>query len=141
MAKAIIQTGDTVKLIAGAFKGTVGQVLAIVKKTTSKNTVKTRASVAGVPGLTKFRRAFKYNGQSYQGSMYSVPRMIDVSNLSHTTIDGIVSKVAIVKDATTGKRTRTLKKTGTPIISAKVTKPKKLAPSENQAAENLLETK
>jgi ribosomal protein L24 len=137
MAKAIIQTGDTVKLIAGAFKGTVGQVLGIVKKTTSKNTVKTRASVAGVPGLTKFRRAFKYNGQSYPGSMYTVPRMIDVSNLSHTTTEGVISKVAIVKDATTGKRTRTLKKTGTPIVSAKVIKPKKLAAEP----ENLLETK
>lgn len=137
MAKAIIQTGDTVKLIAGAFKGTVGQVLGIVKKTTSKNTVKTRASVAGVPGLTKFRRAFKYNGQSYPGSMYSVPRMIDVSNLSHTTKDGVISKVAIVKDAKTGKRIRTLKKTGTPIVSAKVEKPKKLAPE----ADNQLETK
>jgi ribosomal protein L24 len=137
MAKAIIQTGDTVKIIAGAFKGQTGQVLSIVKKTTSKNTVKTRASVAGVPGLTKFRRAFKYNGQSYPGQMYSVPRLIDVSNLSHTTIDGIISKVAILKDATTGKRTRTLKKTGTPIVSAKVIKPKKLAPE----SENLLETK
>jgi ribosomal protein L24 len=137
MAKAIIQTGDTVKLIAGAFKGQVGQVLSIVKKTTSKNTVKTRASVAGVPGLTKFRRAFKYNGQSYPGSLYSVPRMIDVSNLSHTTKDGVISKVAIVKDAKTGKRTRTLKKTGTPIVSAKVEKPKKLAPE----SENQLETK
>lgn len=137
MAKAIIQTGDTVKLIAGAFKGTVGQVLGIVKKTTSKNTVKTRASVAGVPGLTKFRRAFKYNGQSYPGSMYTVPRMIDVSNLSHTTAAGVISKVAIVKDATTGKRIRTLKKTSTPIVSAKVEKPKKLAPE----AENQLETK
>ena len=137
MAKAIIQTGDTVKLIAGAFKGTVGQVLGIVKKTTSKNTVKTRASVAGVPGLTKFRRAFKYNGQSYPGSMYSVPRMIDVSNLSHTTKDGVISKVAIIKDAKTGKRIRTLKKTGTPIVAAKVIKPKKLAPE----ADNQLEIK
>jgi ribosomal protein L24 len=137
MAKAIIQTGDTVKLIAGAFKGQVGQVLSIVKKTTSKNTVKTRASVAGVPGLTKFRRAFKYNGQSYPGSMYSVPRMIDVSNLSHTTKVGVISKVAIIKDAKTGKRIRTLKKTGTPIVSAKVIKPKKLAAEP----ENQLETK
>lgn len=137
MAKAIIQTGDTVKLIAGAFKGTVGQVLGIVKKTTSKNTVKTRASVAGVPGLTKFRRAFKYNGQSYPGSMYTVPRMIDVSNLSHTTKDGVISKVAITLNKV-GKRIRTLKKTGTPIINAKVIKPKKLATPEDT---NLLETK
>ena len=68
-------------------------------------------------------------------------RMIDVSNLSHTTKDGVISKVAIVKDAATGKRTRTLKKTGTTIVSAKVIKPKKLDQNENQVAENLLEAK
>lgn len=140
MAKAIIQTGDTVKLIAGAFKGTVGQVLGIVKKTTRKNTVKTRASVAGVPGLTKFRRAFKYNGQSYPGQMYTVPRLVDVSNLSHTTQDGKLSKVAITLDEA-GKRIRTLKKSGAAIISAKVIKPKKLNSNENESAQNLLETK
>jgi large subunit ribosomal protein L24 len=131
MAKAKIQTGDSVKVIAGNYRGTVGQVLAIVKKTTGKVT-KIRASVAGIPGLTKFRRSFKYNGQSYPGSMYSVPRLIDVSNLSHQTADGKVSKVAI-KTNEAGKKVRLLKKTGQEIVAVRVEKTKPLPSTEEQA--------
>ncbi len=130
MAKAIIQTGDTVKIIAGNYKGTIGQILAIVKKSNGKVT-KIRASVAGVPGLTKFRRSFKYNGQSYPGSMYSVPRLIDVSNLSHQTVDGQVSKVSIQTNEA-GKKIRILKKTGQEIISVRVEKTKKLPSADQQ---------
>jgi large subunit ribosomal protein L24 len=119
MAKAKIQTGDTVKIIAGNYKGLTGQVLKVVKKDNGK-VVKTRASISTVEGINKYRRSFKYNGQEYPGSVYTVPRMIDISNLSHLTKDGKLSKVLIKTDDKTGKRVRVLKKTGTEIKSVKV---------------------
>jgi large subunit ribosomal protein L24 len=128
MAKAKIQTGDTVKIISGGYKGTIGQVLKIVKKDNGK-VVKTRASISTVEGINKYRKSFKYNGQDYPGSVYKVPRMVDISNLSHLTKDGALSKVLIKTDAKTGKRTRVLKKTGIEIKSVKVVieKPAQLA--------------
>ena len=120
MAKAKIQTGDTVKIISGNYRGVIGQVLAIVKKDNGK-VVKTRASIATVPGINKYRRSFKYNGQAYPGSVYQVPRLVDVSNLSHITEDGQLSKVIITTDES-GKKIRTLKKNGVVIVSNKVAK-------------------
>lgn len=129
MAKARIQTGDTVKIIAGNYRGTTGQVLAIVKKLNGKKPTKFRANISTVPGIAKFRRAFKYNGQSYPGMMYQVPRLIDVSNLSQLTTDGVLSKVQIqTKD---GKKVRVLKKTGIELPSIKVVeKPAEVAQLE-----------
>ena len=120
MAIAKIQTGDTVKIIAGNHKGITGQVLAIVKKTKGKK-LSTRANVAGVPGIAKFRRSFKYDGQGYPGSMYTVPRLVDVSNLSHLTTDGKLSKVKIQIDES-GKKQRVLKKTDATITRVKIAK-------------------
>jgi large subunit ribosomal protein L24 len=117
MAKARIQTGDTVKIIAGNYRGIVGQILAVVKKKSGKLT-KLRASISTVPGIAKYRRSFKYNGQSYPGMMYQVPRLIDVSNLSQLTTEGQLSKVAIKIEE--NKKVRVLKKTGTVVESVKV---------------------
>ena len=108
MAKSKIQSGDSVKIISGGYKGTTGQVLKIVKKGQGKFE-KIRASISTVPGITKYKRSFKYQGQDYPGSMYSVPRLIDLSNLSHTTTKGELSKVAV--KSIDGKRVRVLKKT------------------------------
>lgn len=123
MAKAKIQTGDTVKIISGNYKGLTGQVLKIVKKDNGK-TIKTRASVSTVEGINKYRKSFKYNGQAYPGSVYKVPRMVDISNLSHLTADGQLSKVLIKTDEKTGKKIRVLQKTGTEIKPVKVIKEK-----------------
>ena len=135
MSKAKIQTGDTVKVISGSYKNTIGQVLSIVKKDNGK-CVKTRAAISTVAGINKYRRSFKYNGQSYPGSVYQVSRFIDVSNLSHTTADGKLSKVQIKNDEITGKKVRVLKKTGQEIKSVKIVKNK----VEN-LDENTLESK
>jgi large subunit ribosomal protein L24 len=121
MAKSKIQTGDTVKIISGNYKKTVGQVLAIIKKNNGKVT-KTRASISTVPGIAKYRRSFKYNGQEYPGMMYQVPRLIDTSNLSHITADNKLSKVKI--QSKEGKKVRVLKKNDSEIISVKVVKQK-----------------
>jgi large subunit ribosomal protein L24 len=110
MAKAKIQTGDTVKVIAGGFKGTIGQVTKVVRKRKGLKEVK-KAAISTVAGIAKYRKSFKYNGQSYPGEMTQKPRLIDLSNLSHVTADGGLTKVAI-KVADDGTKTRIQKKSG-----------------------------
>jgi large subunit ribosomal protein L24 len=122
MAKARIQSGDTIKITSGNYKGTIGQVLKIVKKSDGKRTF-LRASISSVPGINKYKKSFKYNGQSYPGSVYQVPRLIDTSNLSHLTADNKVSKVQITTDES-GKKVRTLKKTGKTIENVRLVKEK-----------------
>jgi large subunit ribosomal protein L24 len=122
MAKARIQSGDTIKITSGNYKGTIGQVLKIVKKSDGKRTF-LRASISSVPGINKYKKSFKYNGQSYPGSVYQVPRLIDTSNLSHLTDGGQVSKVQIQADES-GKKVRTLKKTGKTIENVRIVKEK-----------------
>jgi large subunit ribosomal protein L24 len=128
MAKSKIQSGDNIKIISGGFKGTAGQVLKIVKKGNGKFE-KIRASISTVPGITKYKRSFKYQGQDYPGSMYTVPRLIDLSNLTLLTEKGEISKV-IVKEVE-GKRVRTLKKTGEVVTKTKLAKIKPQAQEEN----------
>jgi large subunit ribosomal protein L24 len=137
MSKAKIQTGDTVKIIAGGQKGIIGQVLSVTKKTYGKNVIKTRAVISTVSGINKYRKAFKYNGQNYPGSVYQVPRPVDISNLSHLTATGELSKVEIKTDEN-GKRTRFLKADGSQIQSVKVVKTKN-NPEENQSESQNLE--
>jgi large subunit ribosomal protein L24 len=122
MAKARIQSGDTIKITSGNYKGTIGQVLKIVKKSDGKRTF-LRASISSVPGINKYKKSFKYNGQSYPGSVYQVPRLIDTSNLSHLTAENQVSKVQIQADES-GKKVRTLKKTGKTIENVRIVKEK-----------------
>ena len=119
MAKSKIQSGDNIKIISGGYKGTLGQVLKIVKKGQGKFE-KIRASISTVPGITKYKRSFKYQGQDYPGSMYSVPRLIDLSNLTLLTTNGEISKV-LVKEVD-GKRVRTLKKSGVVVTKTKLEK-------------------
>ena len=128
MAKSKIQSGDNIKIISGGYKGTLGQVLNIVKKGQGKFE-KIRASISTVPGITKYKRSFKYQGQDYPGSMYSVPRLIDLSNLTLLTDKGEISKV-LVKEVE-GKRVRTLKKTGEVVTKIKLAKIKPQAETEN----------
>ena len=128
MAKSKIQSGDNIKIISGGYKGTLGQVLKIVKKGQGKFE-KVRASISTVPGITKYKRSFKYQGQDYPGSMYSVPRLIDLSNLTLLTTKGEISKV-LVKEVD-GKRVRTLQKTGDVVTKTKLAKIKPKAQTEN----------
>ena len=128
MAKSKIQSGDNIKIISGGYKGTLGQVLNIVKKGQGKFE-KIRASISTVPGITKYKRSFKYQGQDYPGSMYSVPRLIDLSNLTLLTDKGEISKV-LVKEVE-GKRVRTLKKSGEVVTKIKLAKIKPQAETEN----------
>jgi large subunit ribosomal protein L24 len=122
MAIAKIQTGDTVKVTAGNYKGTVGQVVRIVKKKKGALEVK-RAIVSTVPKLTKYRKSYK--AYSMPGMKYEKDRAVDVSNLTLLTEKDEPSKVKI-EISKEGKKTRVLKKTGKVVEKKEVLKADKV---------------
>jgi large subunit ribosomal protein L24 len=110
MSIAKIQTGDTVKVIAGNFKGSVGVVTKVQKKQYRNGIIKTRASVNGLPKIAKYRKAQTFQGQNYPGAKLEVDRFIDVSNLSLVDAKNKLSKVRI-EISKDGKKLRVLKTT------------------------------
>jgi large subunit ribosomal protein L24 len=134
MSIAKIQSGDTVKVIAGNFKGTVGVVTKVIHKIypkgKNKSITKTRASVDAIKKITKYRKSTVYQGQKYAGNMSQVDRFVDISNLALLDESGKPSRVKIVE--VNGKKTRTFQTTsGT--ITKKILP--KVAKSENLVAE------
>lgn len=110
MAIARIQTGDKVKVIAGAYKGTEGVVTKVVTKKQGKKPSIVRAAVNSVPQITKYRKA---NRQfNLPGEQLTTDRLINVSNLALIDDKGKVSKVKIIIDEKTGKKSRVYKTTG-----------------------------
>lgn len=85
MSIAKIQSGDSVKIIAGNYKGITGTVTKIIHKKYPKGKgkflVKTRASVDTIKKIAKYRKSTVYQGQKYAGNMSQVDRFVDVSNL------------------------------------------------------------
>ena len=99
MATMKIKKGDTVKVIAGADKGTEGKVIAVNHK---NNTV----LVEGVNMITKHT---KPSAQNQQGGIVHQEAPIDISNVM-LFVDGKATRVGFeVKD---GKKVRVAKKTG-----------------------------
>ena len=99
MATMKIKKGDTVKVIAGADKGTEGKVIAVNHK---NNTV----LVEGVNMLTKHT---KPSAQNQQGGIVHQEAPIDISNVM-LFVDGKATRVGFeVKD---GKKVRVAKATG-----------------------------
>lgn len=135
MSIAKIQSGDTVKVIAGNFKGTVGVVTKVIHKQypkgKNKTVVKTRAAVDAIKKITKYRKSTVYQGQKYAGTMSQVDRFVDVSNLMILDENQKPTRVKIIEK--NGKKSRTFQTTGTTIV-------KKILPkvSKNQE-ENPLE--
>jgi ribosomal protein L24 len=105
MSIAKIQTGDTVKVIAGNYKGLIGQVIKVVKVNAKYgNKVNTRVAVSTVPKISKFRKAQTHQGQEYPGSITAVDRLIDISNVASwngTTTSRV--RIAVID----GKKVRT----------------------------------
>ena len=99
MATMKIKKGDTVKVIAGADKGTEGKVIAVNHK---NNTV----LVEGVNMITKHT---KPSAQNQQGGIVHQEAPIDISNVM-LFVDGKATRVGFeVKD---GKKVRVAKATG-----------------------------
>jgi large subunit ribosomal protein L24 len=119
MSIAKIQRGDKVKVISGAFKGVTGPITKVV--TTKKGK---KASVRGVSKLTKFKKSFTHDGQTYPGNKTFVDRLLDMSNLAILDENNNVTKVGIKNE--NGKRFRFYKTTDSIIISkAKEIEPEK----------------
>ncbi len=128
MAIAKIQTGDTVKVTAGNYKGTVGQVVRIVKKKKGNTEVK-RAVVSTVPKLTKYRKSYK--AYSMPGMKYEKDRAVDISNLTLLTDKNEPSKVKI-EISKEGKKARVLKRTGKLVEKKEILKTEKEAKKEDK---------
>ena len=143
MSIAKIQSGDTVKVIAGNFKGTVGLVTKVIHKEypkgKNKSIIKTRAAVDSIKKITKYRKSTVYQGQKYAGSMNQIDRFVDISNLMVLDESGKPARVKIVEKE--GKKVRTFQTTGTPLVKKIIPKIKKT--SENDLAlestDNILE--
>jgi len=109
MAIAKIQKGDSVKVISGSYKGTVGQVLKIFKKKNAQGKVTSlRATVSNLPKIVKYQKANR--AANLPGSQNEIDRKIQVSNLSLVTSNNEVSRVKI--EEKDGKKVRVLKKDG-----------------------------
>jgi ribosomal protein L24 len=128
MSIAKIQSGDKVKIIAGNYKGTIGDIVKVVKKVSKNGKIKIRASVSSVPKIAKYRKSSSFQGQSYPGLKTETDRFLDVSNLSLLTDDLKVSKVKISIDDK-NKKTRVLKKTNE--VIKKISLPKLPKKEEN----------
>lgn len=126
-----IQTGDKVKVISGKYKGILGQVTKVVTKIRPGKLPQLRAAVNNIPKIAKFRK--KNVAFNVPGEQLETDRLIDLSNLSLVTEDGLVSKVKFeIKD---DKKIRILKKNNKEVISNYVSK-KKLALSKEEVKES-----
>ncbi len=99
--KLHIKKGDTVKVIAGEYKGKTGRVLSLQME-------KQRASVEG---LNMIKKHVKPSAENPEGGIVEKEGTIHISNLMVTGADGTASRVSRVKDAD-GKSVRKLIKTG-----------------------------
>lgn len=97
--KIKIKKGDTVRVIAGANKGTEGTVMSIL---TSKNK-------AIVEGVNVVKKHAKPNAQNPQGGIIEKEAPIHISNLSLLTSDGNATRVGYREED--GQKVRYAKKT------------------------------
>ena len=99
MATMKIKKGDTVKVIAGADKGTEGKVIAVNHK---NNTVL-------VEGVNMVSKHTKPNAQNQQGGIIKKENFIHASNVMYLHNGKATRLGAMIKD---GKKVRVAKKTG-----------------------------
>jgi large subunit ribosomal protein L24 len=130
MSIAKIQTGDLVKVIAGKFKGSTGNVLSIIKKDYYGGKVRKFVTVSGVDKIVKFRKKINYEGQQMPGQLLQKDRKIDVSNVSLVDDKGTISKSKV--EILDGKKQRIYKKTGKTVLKDTPTKEKKLQLEEKK---------
>jgi large subunit ribosomal protein L24 len=124
MSIAKIQSGDTVKVIAGNFKGTVGMVTKVVSTTARNGLEKKRVSVSNVAKIAKFRKSQTFQGQKYPGQQFEIDRTIAISNVALFNNNQVTkSKIEVKND----KKVRVYKNTNEVVIKSvvpKIEKPK-----------------
>lgn len=101
MAKMHVKKGDTIQVIAGKDKGTIGEVIKALPETS-------QVIVKGVNFRTKH---VKPQGEGESGRIDTAEAPIHSSNVAlYSTKEGKISRVGYtIKD---GKKVRVLKKTG-----------------------------
>jgi len=137
MATAKIQKGDSIKVIAGAYKGTTGQVAKIIRKKNQKGqATATRVAITTVPKIAKYRKA----NAAYQipGMQTEVDRTIDISNVMLVTSKGQTSRVSI--SSQDGKKVRTLKKDSTVVTRQEVIEAEPVTSTDTSSAPKALST-
>ena len=117
MATSKIQTGDSVKVIAGKFKGSVGTVTSTYVSTKKKTPIK-RLRVSGIEMQVAYQKGYK--AANMPGKMLSKERTLDASNVALVNEKGIVSKSKI--EVIAGSKVRVLKKTGEQVTKSKSVK-------------------
>lgn len=119
MSTAKIQTGDTVQVISGNYRGTVGVVTKVIITKARNGLTMKRASVSTVPKIAKYRKSQSVQGTTYPGQKFDIDRTIDLSNLNLFT--GLtISKSKI--ELKNGKKVRVYKKTSETVTKEKVSK-------------------
>jgi large subunit ribosomal protein L24 len=119
MSIAKIQSGDSVKVISGNYKGITGEVLKVIKVIAANGKIKTRASISSIPKIAKYRKSSTFQGQKYPGLKTETDRFVDTSNLTLLSPEGKASKVKIII-ADNGKKTRVLKKNNQTVLNMKL---------------------
>lgn len=118
MATSKIQTGDTIKVTSGKYKGETGTITGTYVKTRKNGLAIKRVTVSGLPLQTAYQRGFKAAGMA--GQMYTKERSLDSSNVSLVDSKGVISKVKITKE--NGMTVRTFKKGGASVVKTIVVK-------------------
>jgi large subunit ribosomal protein L24 len=107
-----IKKDDTVIVIAGNFKGNIGKVTRVDKKTA-------RIYISGIKPLTKFKKKNLSFGIT-TGSQVEVPRSVHISNVMiYLENSKTATKIEYQTDST-GKKIRIAKKTKEPLTANKV---------------------
>ena len=119
MSTAKIQTGDTVQVISGNYRGTVGVVTKVIITKARNGLTMKRASVSTVPKIAKYRKSQSVQGTAYPGQKFDIDRTIDLSNLNLFTGLTISKSKIELKD---GKKVRVYKKTSETVTKEKVAK-------------------
>jgi large subunit ribosomal protein L24 len=120
MSIAKIQTGDSVKIISGNYKGTEGVVTELITVTKGKKTIK-RVVVSTVPTIAKYQKANK--AFDVAGQMTQTSRKIDISNVMLVENGKTQRSKIVIKD---GKKSREGLKTGNPVVKTNLAADKEL---------------
>jgi large subunit ribosomal protein L24 len=119
MSISKVQKGDSVKVISGKFKGTLGTITKVIKSSNSKGAC---VAVDNVNKLIKYTKSNKAYGM--QGQMVQVDRFIDSSNVALVDDKNNISKTYI--STQNNKKTRLFRTTNAAVPKVKVvTKEKK----------------
>jgi large subunit ribosomal protein L24 len=120
MSIAKIQTGDSVRIIAGNYKGTEGVVTEVITVTKGKKTIK-RVVVSTIPTIVKYQKSNAL--AQVPGQMLQTSRKIDITNVMLVENGKTQRSKIVIKD---NKKVREGLKTGNVVIKTNLAVDKEL---------------